>query len=345
MSTENPAPGALSPAAPQLTTTSDGPLGSRDAAAVRDLVRAAARADGVEPVSEQPLLRLSRPGPAVAHVLARARDGRRLLGYAQVDLGGRGAAATELVVHPEARRRGVGRALLVAARTRAALEGREVAVWAHGDLPVARAFGEADGLAVVRELLLLARPVPAAHDRNRPADASPGRGSGTPGPAVPPGVAVRSFVRGRDEERWLAVNARAFAHHPEQGRMSLADLDAVTSEDWFDPDGFLLAVATGDPSPGALLGFAWTKVPVGSDEGELYVLGVDPSAQGRGLGAALTALAVGHLASRGDVATVTLWTDADNTAAVRTYETAGFVRRRADVMLGPAPDVHPEVPR
>ncbi len=50
-----------------------------------------------------------------------------------------------------------------------------------------------------------------------------------------------------------------------------------------------------DETTGKLLGFHWTKVH-NTDLGEVYVVGVDPAAQGRGLGAALTLVGLHHLA-------------------------------------------------
>jgi mycothiol synthase len=63
------------------------------------------------------------------------------------------------------------------------------------------------------------------------------------------------------------------------------------------------------------------------------VVGVDPDAQGLGLGSALTRLGLAHLSSRG-LRRVMLYTDADNTVAVRTYTRAGFVRSAVDVQFG-----------
>ncbi len=299
-----------------------GPLDGSTAAQVRELAESAAAVDGVPPLSEQPLLQLTA-GPAAVHLLARDADAR-LVGYAQLDLGAADVVSGELVVAPDARGRGIGRRLLEAMRTVATTSDgddgpRSLVVWAHGDLPAARALAARVGVGVVRELWKMTLELD-----QHPVD---------PAPALPIGVTVRAFRRGEDEERWRWLNARAFADHPEQGRMTREDLEARMAEPWFDPEGFLLA-----ERDGVLLGSVWTKVhPAEGDDGEpvgeIYVVGVDPGAQGLGLGGALTRLGLAHLAGRG-LRRVILYTDADNTVAVRTYTRVGFVRTGVDVQFG-----------
>lgn len=300
-----------------ILSATAGPLTTATADAVRALADRAAAVDGVAPLSEQPLLWLTEAEAPVVHLHATGVDG--LVGYAQLDVGTQSSVKAELVVDPAHRRRGIGRALVDRARAEASVvPGRELRVWAHGDLPAARAFADDADMPVVRELLqmrldLTARPPSTA--------------------GLPTGVTVRAFEPGRDEDAWRRVNSRAFAYHPEQGRMTSADLRAREAEPWFDPAGFLLA-----ERDGILLGSVWTKVhPAGEHGpdpvGEIYVVGVDPDAQGLGLGRALTALGLDHLAGRGLAAAI-LYTGAENTVAVHTYERAGFVRSAVDVMFG-----------
>jgi mycothiol synthase len=146
--------------------------------------------------------------------------------------------------------------------------------------------------------------------------------------AIPSGITIRTFEPGADESRWLAVNARAFADHPEQGEMTRADLGARMAEPWFDPKGFFIADRAGE-----MVGFHWTKVHGTGPEatGEVYVLGVDPSAQGLGLGTVLTVVGLRHLASLG-LSTVMLYVESDNAAAINVYERLGFVHYSTDVM-------------
>mgnify|MGYP002652060085 CR=1 FL=1 len=148
------------------------------------------------------------------------------------------------------------------------------------------------------------------------------------------GVTIRPFASG-DEDEWLRVNNAAFDWHPEQGGWTEADIAERRGEPWFDPEGFFLAF---DDTSGELLGFHWTKVH-SATLGEVYVVGVDPSAQGRGLGAALTLKGLHHLAAKlsGDAqgadsgSDVMLYVEADNSAAVKTYRRLGFDVVNSDV--------------
>ncbi len=318
-----------------MVQTHRGPLDPATVREVRALADAAEQHDGVEAIGEQSLLNLTAPSagaPAadVVHVTARD-DAERLVGYAQLDPG---VATAELVVDPPARRRGVGTTLLAAVREEAARAGVDAPrVWAHGDLPAARALASRAGMSVVRELWKMSLDLTTGSAQT---DGPGTDGAGT-GHAAPSDVRVRPFVVGADEEAWLRVNARAFADHPEQGRITLDDLRARQGEPWFDAADFLLAEQAeagpgdGDPSGDAdLLAYAWMKIEPGSDEGELYVLGVDPDAQGRGLGRLLTARSLDHLTDRG-LRRAVLYTEADNHAAVHTYTAAGFTVARSDV--------------
>jgi mycothiol synthase len=147
-------------------------------------------------------------------------------------------------------------------------------------------------------------------------------------PAWPPGVEVRPFAPGEDDDAWLAVNNRAFAGHPEQGGWTTSTLARRLSEPWFDPKGFLLAF-----DADGLAGFCWTKIHPATDGepelGEIFVIGVDPSRKRSGLGRALVVAGLASLADRG-VRTGMLFVDGDNAPALRLYESLGFTTHRRD---------------
>ena len=133
-------------------------------------------------------------------------------------------------------------------------------------------------------------------------------------PEWPAGVRVRPFEVGRDEAAWLEVNNRAFAGHAEQGGWTESTLARRIAEPWFDPSLFLLAFdAVG------LVGFNWIKVHEAHDRGpalgEIYVIGVDPRAQGTGLGRALAIAGLQAVHERG-IDTGMLFCAADNEAAL-----------------------------
>ncbi|MET8678489.1 mycothiol synthase [Streptomyces sp. NPDC004647] len=283
------------------------------ARAVMELLEEAARVDGQQAVSEQGRLQL-RGGrrEGVRHLLLHERDGdggSTLAGYAQLEVTDPvEAPAAELVVHPAHRGRGHGRAL-----GGALLEasGKRLRMWAHGGHPAARHLAQVLGLSLFRELRQMRRPL---------------AGLALEEPVLPAGVTVRTFRPGQDDAAWLAANAAAFAHHPEQGSLTQRDLDDRMAEAWFDPEGFFLAVE-GE----RIAGFHWTKVHANEQLGEVYVLGVVPGAQGGGLGKALTTIGLRHLAATG-MPTAMLYVDADNAPAVRVYERLGFVTHETDLM-------------
>lgn len=291
-------------------------LGPADEAAVQQLVTAATAHDGFAPLNEHALLHLRHPDPDASwHLLGRASDD--LAGYVYLDVSARGPVQAECVVAPAHRDVGWGRALMTTALGLTAP--RPLQLWAHGDSPAAAKLATSLGFIRVRELLQLRRPLDAAL------------------PALPQvaGVHIRTFRPGDDDAAWLALNARAFADHPEQGAMTQRDLDQRLSEPWFDPAGFFLA-----ERDGRLVGFHWTKVhgdAKGRGDhghglmGEVYVIGVDPQAQGGGLGRLLTLTGLQHLRDRG-LDCVLLYVESDNTAAVSVYGRLGFERVATDVL-------------
>lgn len=285
-------------------------LTDEQADAVLALIEDAARTDGTTAVSEQGRLQLrggAREG--IRHLLLTV-DGR-LTAYGQLeDTDPVEAPAAELVVHPSMRGRGHGRALGTALL---AASGKRIRVWAHGGKSAARHLAQVLGLTLFRELRQLRRPLGA--------DAAP-----LPEAVLPAGVTVRTFVPGTDDAAWLAVNAAAFAHHPEQGSLTQRDLNDRIAQPWFDAKGFFLAERDGE-----VIGFHWTKVHAEQQLGEVYVLGVRPGAQGGGLGKALTAIGLRHLAGAG-LPTAMLYVDADNPAALAVYAGLGFSTHEVDLM-------------
>lgn len=292
---------------------------------IRSLVAAAAGFDGVAPVGEQVLRELDRRRTGHLLVTGAGPGGAEgaVLGYLNLTPPSDGGVPmAELVVHPQARRRGIGSAM---ARAALAETSGHSHFWAHGTLAAARAVASALGLVPVRELLQMRRSLRDVAE-----------------PAVPDGVRIRTYAGAGDDAQLLRVNNAAFAWHPEQSDWTEADLAERRGEPWFDPAGLFLAV---DDKTNDLLGFHWTKVH--SDQpgvGEVYVVAVDPSAQGRGLGQLLTAVGIASLAHRladsgspGDEPVVLLYVESDNRAAIRAYERLGFSVHSVDTAYASPP--------
>ena len=285
-----------------------------DVGPVRDLLTAAARADGVAPLGEQAVAVIGREGVKEFTV----SSGDTVVGYANVTPAREGEPAMiELAVHPEHRRRGHGKRLLTTTLEQVPDNRR---VWAHGNLPAAQALAASLGLTARRELLQLRRPLAGAE---------------LPSLTVPDDLVLRTYAGPSDDAEILRVNNVAFEWHPEQGGWSDDEITARTGAEWFDPAGLFLVFDASDPH--TLLGFHWTKVhPAEGDTpalGEVYIVGVDATAQGRGLGRLLTLAGLHHLQQRG-LAEVELYVEGDNKAALNTYAKLGFTQYAIDVAYG-----------
>jgi mycothiol synthase len=285
-----------------------------DVVAIGRLQDAAEAADRHPALNDGVWRDLEDERPDSAGVLAI--DGEDAVGYAHLQRGDSAAAPhweVGLVVHPAHRGRGVERELLDAVVTQIAREGGGGAVlWILGASDADDAALTAAGFQRQRDLLEMRAPLPPAQE-----------------PAWPAGIKTRAFVPGQDDAAWLEVNNRAFAGHPEQGGWEEATLRRRMAEPWFDPAGFVLAF-----DDQGLAGFCWTKVhppePGGQEQlGEIYVIGVDPSRHGGGLGRALTLAGLVSLTKRG-VRTGMLFVDGDNEAAVNLYRSIGFETVRRD---------------
>ena len=313
---------------------------------VFDLVDSATRHDGITPLSEHVMLHLRHGGDEdVRHVLARGDDGQ-LCGYAHLDVTDlvEGPSA-EMVVAPSMRRHDLGRSIVeeLIQLSERDVPGRGMRLWAHGESEAARGLAESLGFSRARVLWQMRRSLMA------PLPDSP----------LPEGVHLRTFLPGIDDEAWLAVNAAAFADLPDQGGWTAEDLQRRLDESWFDPSGFLIAV----DEQGGIAGFHWTKVHGGHHEhadahhdhaeadhahlhaegvehshghghealGEVYVIGVNPTHQGTGLGRALLVAGLRSLAARG-LTQAMLYVDAANTPAIALYSSLGFTHWDTDVL-------------
>ena len=322
---------------------------------VERIARAAQSHDGAAPLSEQSLVELRRAAgeEGAGLLLVTASEEGELVGAAVATAppSEEAAGTLEAVVAPAARGHGVGRALLGFALGEHGL-GAELPryrAWVHGTGVV----GDSDEYSAPLAAVALARDFRFTSVRELwkmrleltdQAREEIARQAAQHSPKGP--VRLRTFEEA-DAGAWIALNAEAFADHPEQGQLTLDDLSARRAEDWFRPEGFFLAESerdsTGKP---ALLGFHWTKIeaeqPAGEREGEVYAVGVSPDAQGTGLGRSLTLTGMDYLARLGldgsedPLRAIVLYVDADNSAAVGLYRSLGFKPWDVDTMYAPS---------
>ena len=283
------------------------------------LIASATDVDGIPPVAEHVLLHLRHGGDKEDfHLLAE--ESGEVLGYAHLDLTDEvEGPSAEIVVCPRHRGKGIGDKLIESVKEHA---GRKLRLWSHGDLPGAKNLAEKNGLKHSRTVIQMRRSLT------------------DPIPEIDPKVPIRSFLPSIDNASWLTLNNAAFHSHPEQSNWSERDLLIRTQEDWFNPKGFLLAEIDSE-----LAGFCWTKVHGGHTHkhsdgesehdhdpiGEIYIMGVNPKFQGRGIGRAVTIAGLKHLRYEG-IFSAMLYVDAENSGAINLYTSLGFKEWGRDVL-------------
>lgn len=286
------------------------PGAAEDQVMAGQIIEAAAREDGRQPISDEARL-------------AAARGTRNSIIFleqeAPVALGILGDGEIDLVVAPEYRRRGIGAAALTSLLGIA--DAGPLAAWSHGTNPAADTILERAGFTPSRTLLRLALdpnelPEPDAEI------------------SLPEGFTLRAYSpRAGDDDAgdaadWVRVNAAAFVHHPEQGALTVDDFFARTAEPWFAADDLLLA----HDAAGELAGSAWVKTVRGLASGpgsavvadtELYAIAVRPDLAGQGLGRGLNRAALVRMATHRP-RSVSLYVEGDNEPALALYRAAHY---------------------
>lgn len=279
------------------------------ARAVNDLMDAVAHHDAATPLDEAARLQLKATARqhGVWHLLEYSRD-RHLVGYVSILADG----TVQGMVHPDYRRMGHGSALL------AGVLGKNPrpAVWVHGSPEPGATFLRARGFEASRELVYMrgefSENDAAGWREITPAD----------------GVWMSTFATNTvDLDDVVALNARAFSEHPEQGRLTRRDFEQRMNEPWFSADDLFVARA-GDE----LAGFVWMKREAASCQAEVYVVAVSPDYEGRGIATSLLSHALVTLVNSG-VRTVGLYVEGEHSRALSMYERFGFVEASRDMQF------------
>lgn len=288
-------------ASPPVTPTVQvRPMSSRDEYAVTGLLMSREAADRRAALSEHKALRVFTGG----EIELVAEGSRSVVGYAHVAHHAARAPfrshwACEVVVDPDAPDGVAIAADLIGGALGAVPHGEEVTVWAwrRDEVTAARQIG----MREIRALHEMRRSLPI--EERAP---------------LPHGIVVSTFRPGRDEAAWLEANNAAFASHRENGALDIDNLRRRMERPWFDPRGFLLAWAGND-----LVGSCWTKLYEGG-LGEIYIISVVPTFQGRGLGTSLVEEGLHDLAERQGATEAMLYVDAADLAAVEFYRNLEF---------------------
>ncbi|HEX6511363.1 MAG TPA: mycothiol synthase [Chloroflexota bacterium] len=282
-------------------------------AQVRTLLDLARRQDGVEAIGEHKFLRVSSGVEAAGVKAILAYEDGQLVGYANTEtfpLKGGCRLSAEMVVHPNARRKGAASAMLEAIITEARTQDLDrVDIWAYHQLSGTHELAAKFGFEPSRTLLEIRMPLPESY----------------PEAPLPADVELRAFKPGHDDAEWLALNNLVFESHPEQGSWDAEDLAARLKQPWFAAQDFLVAT-----KQARMVAYNWLKLDHDLREGEIYVIGVHPDERRRHFGRSLTILGLQHMRRRG-MADATAYVDAANSGALAMYYSLGFQLDHTDL--------------
>ena len=275
--------------------------------------------DGARPFSEHVELHLRSGGDSpLVHLLATTEQ-NKLVGYGHLDTTDLVAGPSgELVVAPDFRLKGIATQIINHMKT--AVNNQPLRLWSHGDTEMAKKFTEKLGFIPVRNVMQMRRSLFSPIDSFK----------------LPEKYHLREFDPEKDVSVFLKINKESFSELPDQSSWTPQDVKLRMNENWFSPSDFILV----ENEENELVGFCWTKVH-GYDHkhevddghkhldhgheplGEIYVLGVHPLEQGKGLGKALTLWGLNHLRRKG-LDSAMLYVDSNNQKAINLYQELGF---------------------
>jgi mycothiol synthase len=215
----------------------------------------------------------------------------------------------DLTVHPDHRRRGIGRTLVKAALELAAERGlRELVLFVPNHLPASMAFARELGFTYDSSLWLFRLPA----------------GQAVSAPVLPPGHVVFPWSGSTDVEAFVAFANAAWEGHPSPLHLTpdLARLVAELPD--FDPNGICFVAREDAPD----VPIAFAKVELRTDDaghpsGWIGQIGVLPAERGNGLGRWLLRWGVAYLRGLG-AGVVELAVEAANDRALGLYRRNGF---------------------
>jgi mycothiol synthase len=248
------------------------------------------------------LERLSRPGHTPEQDLFLVETSGTVIGFMEVEAElGIGRVIIDCWVHPEHRRKGLGRKLLNSSFKRAGQLGAGfINISIREDNINGKNALEHLGFQYARRYLELKLDVTKI---NFSEIDSPPFGC--------------RFLREGEEEILTQIQNRSFAGHWGYNPNDVATTLYYIGQSHRSKKDIVLACEEGE-----VTGYCWTEIS-GVGQGRIHMIGSDPEYRGKGIGKRLLQAGIANLKSRG-VTEICLTVDSENEAACSLYDTIGF---------------------